>query len=140
MILDTNVVSEMMREVSDARVAQWIKSQRLDVLYLSAITVAELRSGVMMLPHGRRRNDLESRLEGEVLPKFSGRVLAFDESCTRTYASLLAVARARGIAVAPLDACIAAIALTHGYPVATRDVTPFHAVGVEIVNPFLGGH
>jgi len=140
MILDTNVVSEMMRDVSDAGVSQWMRSQRLDALYLAAITLAELRSGVMMLPHGRRRNDLESRLEGEVLPKFSGRVLAFDESCTRAYASLREVARARGVAVAPLDACIAAIALTHGYPVVTRDVTPFRGVGVQVINPFLGGH
>jgi len=139
-ILDTNVVSELLRPISNPQAIVWLDSQPATTLYLTAITIAELRSGVALMPHGKRRHSIESRLEGDVLPRFSGQVLAFDESCTRAYASVQLISRTRGVAVAPMDACIAAIALTRDCSVATRDVTPFHAVGVQVINPFAGRH
>ncbi len=135
-LLDTNVVSEPLRAGPDARVIEWIDAQPLETLFLSAITVAELRAGVALLPAGKRRAGLQSSLEAQVLPLFAGRVLPFDAGCTQAYAALMAKARASGLAIASADGYIAAIALAHGLAVATRDTGPFEAAGVTVINPW----
>ncbi|MDZ7910095.1 MAG: PIN domain-containing protein [Gemmobacter sp.] len=81
-LLDTNVVSEPLRRAPDARVIEWIDAQPLETLYLSAITVAELRAVVTLLPADKRRNALHESLERQILPLFAGRVVSFDLSCT----------------------------------------------------------
>ena len=136
-LLDTNVVSEPMRHAPDGRVVEWIDMQPLETLFLSAITVAELRAGISLLPAGKRRAGLHESLEKRVLPLFTGRVLPFDQACTRAYAELLAKARAAGLAVATADSYIAAIAATNALAVATRDAGPFEAAGVTVINPWL---
>ena len=135
-LLDTNVVSEPLRHAPDARVVAWIDAQPLETLYLSAITVAELRAGVALLPAGKRRAGLMDNLEKRVLPLFAGRVLPFDLACTPAYAALTAKARAAGLAIATPDGCIAAIAATHHFAVATRDTGPFVATGAAVINPW----
>lgn len=135
-LLDTNVVSEPLRQAPDARVIAWIDAQALDTLFLSAITVAELRAGVALLPAGKRRTALHTSLETRVLPLFSGRVLPFDMGCTQSYADLMARARASGLGIATADATIAAIAAANGLTVATRDTGPFEAAGVAVINPW----
>ena len=135
-LLDTNVLSEPLRQQPEPRVIEWIDAQALETLYLSAITVAELRSGVALLPAGKRRDGLRENLEKRVLPLFAGRVLPFDLACTSAYAKLLAKARKAGRALAMADACIAAIAQTHGLAVATRDTAPFTLAGVSVINPW----
>lgn len=137
-LLDTNVVSEPLRQAPDARVVEWIDAQPLETLFLSAITVAELRAGVAMLPAGRRRSGLLDNLEKRVLPLFAGRVLPFDLACTPAYASLMAKARGKGLGIATADGCIAAIALANGFSVASRDAGPFEAAGVRVINPWQG--
>ena len=124
-LLDTNVLSEPLRPASEARVVAWIDAQALATLYLSAITVAELRAGVALLPAGKRRTSLQDSLETRVLPLFAGRVLPFDLACTQAYAELMAKARAAGLAIASADGYIAAIAAANGLAVATRDTGPF---------------
>ena len=135
-LLDTNVLSEPLRQQPEPRVIEWIDAQALETLYLSAITVAELRSGVALLPAGKRRDGLRENLEKRVLPLFAGRVLPFDLACTSAYAKLLAKARKAGRALAMADACIAAIAQTHGLAIATRDTAPFTLAGVSVINPW----
>jgi len=81
-LLDTNVVSEPLRPSPEIRVIEWIDAQPLETLYLSVITVAELRAGVALLPAGKRRTSLHEYLEKQVLPTFAGRVLPFDLACT----------------------------------------------------------
>ena len=135
-LLDTNVVSEPLRPAPDARVIEWIDAQPLETLFLSAITVAELRAGVALLPAGKRRSGLSQNLEKRVLPLFSGRVFAFDLSCTQPYADLMTRARTAGLAVSTADGCIAAIALANGLTVATRDTRAFEAAGVAVVDPW----
>ena len=135
-LLDTNVVSEPLRHTPDARVIGWIDAQPLETLYLSAITVAELRAGVAMLPAGKRRAGLHENLERRVLPLFVGRVPPFDMACTNAYAELLAKARAAGLAVGTADGYIAACAAANGFAVATRDASPFLAAGVAVINPW----
>ena len=135
-LLDTNVVSEPLRHVPDNRVIAWIDAQPLETLFLSAITVAELRAGVALLPAGKRGAGLQQSLEKQVLPLFAGRVLPFDLACTRAYAELMAKARSAGLGVATADGYIAAIAAANGFSVATRDTHPFEAAGAAVINPW----
>lgn len=137
-LLDTNVISEPLRKAPEVRVVEWIDAQALETLYLSAITVAELRFGVAALPAGKRRNTLRDSLETRVLPLFAGRVLAFDLPASQAYADLMARARAAGAAIGAADGYIAATAAANGMRVATRDTAPFQAAGVSVVNPWEG--
>lgn len=135
-LLDTNVVSEPLRQAPEVRVIEWIDAQSLETLYLSAITVAELRAGVALLPSGKRRAGLHESLEKRVLPLFAGRVLPFDFPCTQAYAELIAKARKSGLAIAAADGYIAAIAATNRLTVASRDTSPFEAAGATVINPW----
>lgn len=135
-LLDTNVVSEPLRHAPEARVIEWIDAQPLETLYLSAMTVAELRAGVALLPAGKRRAALHESLEKQVLPMFVGRVLPFDLACTKACAELLAKVRKAGSGIETADACIAAVAIANGFAVATRDTSPFRAAGLTVVNPW----
>jgi predicted nucleic acid-binding protein len=135
-LLDTNVVSEPLRHAPEARVIEWIDAQPLETLYLSAITVAELRAGVALLPAGKRRAGLHDNLEKRVLPLFVGRVLPFDMACTKAYAELMAKARTAGRAIATADGYIAASAAANGFAVATRDTSPFQAAGLTAIDPW----
>jgi predicted nucleic acid-binding protein len=135
-LLDTNVISEPQRLQPHARVLEWIDAQALETLYLSAITVAELRAGIALLPAGKRRDKLHDNLEKRLLPMFANRMLSFDMACTKAYAELLAKSRAAGLAIETADAFIAAIALANGFAVATRDTRPFETAGVDVINPW----
>lgn len=135
-LLDTNVVSEPLRQTPEARVIAWMDAQPMETLFLSVITVAELRAGLALLPAGKRRSGLQENLERRVLPLFAGRVLPFDMACTPAYAALMAKARVAGLAVATADGYIAAIAATHGFSIATRDTGPFQAAGAPVINPW----
>ena len=135
-LIDTNVVSEPWKPVPDARVLDWLDAQAIETLFLSVITVAELRFGIAAMPEGKRRTVLHDRLEGEVLPLFSGRILPFDLDASKAYATLMAAARGSGKAIGTADGYIAATALAHGFSVATRDVSPFEAAGLKVINPW----
>jgi hypothetical protein len=135
-LLDTNVISEPQRRKPNARVLDWLDAQALETLYLSAITVAELRAGIALMSAGKRRDILHENLEKRLLPMFANRVLSFDMACTKAYAELLAKFRAAGLAIDAADAFIAAIALANGFTVATRDTGPFEAAGLEVINPW----
>lgn len=135
-LLDTNVISEPQRREPNARVIAWMDAQALETLYLSAITVAELRAGIALMPEGKRRDSLHENLEKRLLPMFANRVLPFDMACTKAYAELLAKSRNAGLAVETADAFIAAVALANGFTVATRDTRPFEAAGVSVIDPW----
>lgn len=135
-LLDTNVVSEPMRPAPDGRVVAWIDAQSIDTLFLPTIGVAELRAGIALLPAGKRRAGLAQALEDQVLPLFAGRILAFDLACTDAFAALVVRARRVGVTIGHADGCIAAIAATHSLTVATRDVAPFLAAGLAVMDPW----
>ena len=135
-LLDTNVVSEPLKASGDMNVLAWIDAQIIETLYLSTISVAELRFGIAVLPEGKRRDALHSSLEQRVLPLFAGRILPFDAPASQAYATLRARARTAGQAIAPTDGYIAAIAVTQGFLVATRDTSPFDAAGLAVINPW----
>ena len=135
-LLDTNVISEPQRQAPNTRVLDWIDAQALETLYLSAITVAELRAGIALMPAGTRRDGLHENLEKRLLPMFANRVLSFDMACTKAYAELLAKSRTAGLAIETADAFIAAVALANGFTVATRDTSSFEAAGLNVINPW----
>jgi predicted nucleic acid-binding protein len=135
-VLDTNVISEPRRQAPESRVIEWIDAQPVETLYLSAITVAELRFGVAALPAGKRRDRLQESLEKRALPLFAGRVLPFDMSASQSYGELMAKARTDGLAIGTADGYIAATAAANGMMVATRDASPFEAAGVDVINPW----
>lgn len=135
-LLDTNVISEPWKPVPEPRVLIWIDEQAIETLFLSAVTVAELRFGIGAMPTGRRRSVLHERLEQEVLPLFAGRVLSFDLAASQAYAELMVRPRSEGRAIGKADGYIAATAASRGYVVASRDVSPFEAAGVRVLNPW----
>lgn len=135
-IIDTNVISELWKIEPNSNVLAWIDAQVIETLCLSAVTVAELRYGLATMSEGKRRTIYQERLEDEVLPNFAGRVLAFDLDTSKTYAELMARARAQGKAIAKADGYIAATAAAHGLIVATRDTSPFEAGGLTVINPW----
>ncbi|GBR48992.1 type II toxin-antitoxin system VapC family toxin [Neokomagataea thailandica] len=135
-LLDTNVLSEPWKPKPEQRVLAWMDAQAIETLFLSAVTVAELRFGIGAMPAGRRRAVLHGRLEQEVLPLFKGRILSFDISASQAYANLMVQARLDGRAIGRADGYIAATAASRGYAVASRDVSPFRAAGLRVINPW----
>jgi toxin FitB len=135
-LLDANVVSEPSKTSGNTNVLAWIDAQIIETLYLSTISLAELRFGIAALPECKRRDTLHFSLEQRVLPLFAGRILPFDDPASQSYAQLRAHARVAGQAIAPADGYIAAIAATHGFAVATRDTSPFEAAGLAVINPW----
>jgi toxin FitB len=136
-VLDTNVVSEPLKSEPDANVIRWLSKQAPETLFITAITSAELRSGVELMPRGRRRDALANAIDSEVLTLFDGRVLAFDSECAMPFGLIIAKANKAGNRIGFPDAAIAAISLLHGFQVATRNVNGFAATGVKIINPWM---
>ncbi len=135
-VLDTNVISEPLRKSPDSRVVQWIDSQVIESLYVTAITIAELHFGIAFMVAGKRRKELLEHIEDELLPSFGERVLPFDDSAAQSYGELMAKARAAGRAVATADGYIAATVAANGMKIATRDTKPFEAIGISVLNPW----
>lgn len=135
-LIDTNVISELWKAEPNPGVLAWVDAQTVETLYLSAITVAELRFGLATMPEGKRRTIYQERLENEVLPTFTGRVLPFNLDASQAYADLMARAKVEGKAIGKADGYIAATASACGLMVATRDIGPFEAAGLKIVNPW----
>ena len=134
-ILDTNVVSEPTKLRANPNVLAWFDRQADTSLFLTAISLAELKAGIAFLPQGRRKENLQHILDG-ALAKFVTPVLAFDREAAMAYAVVVAHARARRYTLPVADGQIAAIAKVHGFAVATRDVAPFVAAGVDVINPW----
>ena len=134
-VLDTNVVSEAMKAQPTPAVREWLDAQVAETLYLSSITLAEMLFGIGTLPVGRRKDAMTKTLDG-LLDLFADRVLAFDADAVRRYAELAVAARAAGKGFSLADGYIAAIARARGFIVATRDVAPFQALGITVINPW----
>ncbi len=135
-ILDTNVVSEPIRPAPDVNVVAWLDRQIIDSLYLTTTSLSELLVGVEFLPAGRRKDGLAGALGDIVNRLFGSRILPFDQAAATAYAGLVRRARDGGQTISVGDGQIAAIAMTHGYSVATRDVALFVAAGVKVINPW----
>lgn len=136
--LDTNVLSELMRDAPHPAVLAWFNRQRRHRLCLPSVVMAELVFGVEDLPPGKRRDALRRTLH-EWLDMFSYSVLPFDELAAHSYGKRAAAARRAGRALPVADGYIAAICAAYGARVATRDVRPYQAAGVQAINPWEEG-
>ena len=134
-VLDTNVVSEAMKPTPAPSVLAWLNDQAAETLYLSSVTVAELLFGVGALPSGKRRDLLTQSVDG-VMKLFDDRILPFDIDAAQHYAKLAVCARSAGRGFPTPDGYIAAIAVSRGFIVASRDTGPYAAAGVTVINPW----
>lgn len=134
-VLDTNVVSEAMKPEPHPAVRAWLNDQAAETLYLSSVTLAELLFGIGALPVGKRKDMLAQALDG-LMGLFRDRVLPFDADAARCYAELAVTAKAGGRGFPTPDGYIAAIAVSRGFMVASRDTAPYEAAGVSVINPW----
>jgi toxin FitB len=135
-VLDTNVLSEILRVKPDERVLDWIDSVVSDQLSTTAITAAELLYGVGRLPEGRRRTGLTDAVVALLTEDFDGRIEPFDASAATCYAAVVTGRETVGRPICPPDAQIAAICRKLSAPLATRNTRDFEACGIEIFNPW----
>ncbi len=136
-VLDTNVISELVRVEPSPQVARWIVAQPDHALYITAVTEAEIRVGVNMMPTGKRKAQLQATVDQILAQVFAGRILAFDSVAAVVYAEISANRRSIGRPISPFDAQIAAIARANGAEaVVTRNVDDFANTGLTVINPW----
>ncbi len=136
MILDTNVISELMRPEPHPAVLSWIGGQRSSALHTTSVTQAEIFYGIAVLPAGKRRDALAAVADAVFAEDFAGRVLPFNGAAAKRYAEIRAARRRAGNPMEAFDAQIAAIALAAGAAVATRDTGGFAGCGLTAVDPW----
>jgi predicted nucleic acid-binding protein len=137
-LLDTNVLSELMRPEPTDLVVRWISERPAGSLYTTSITQAEILHGILLLPAGRRRVRLQAAAEAMFAEDFMGRVLGFGPEAALPYARIAAERRRVGRPISHFDAQIAAIARSAGASVATRNLPDFEGCGVPVLNPWSG--
>jgi len=137
-LLDTNIISEIMRSEPAPAVRNWFARQSPVDLYLSTVTLGEIGYGLHRLPEGRRRDGLMRQADQLFAEDFAGRVFSFDESAAVIYGPLTTKTLQAGWNMAVEDLMIAAIAMTHGAAVATRNLRDFQHTGLTVQNPFEG--
>lgn len=136
-VLDTNVISEMMKSLPSPEVMAWIEQQQVNHLFITTITIAEIAYGLSALPLGKRRSVLESAFNQTIKEAFEYRILFFDEPAAYFYGQLMANRKQMGKPLNILDGQISAIARAHGFSVATRNTRDFSNCGLTLINPFL---
>lgn len=135
-LLDTSVVSEAMRARPDGRVLGWLAAQAPDALFLSALTIGEIKEGIERLAPGRRRDALGEWLDGDLMVRYGDRVLPVDPAVARRWGTLRAAAIAQGLTPPAIDSLIAATAAHHGLTLVTRNVKDFRAFGIPLLDPW----
>jgi toxin FitB len=135
-LLDTNVVSEPMRQRPNRSVQDWLDAQAVETLYFSAISLSELLLGIESLPAGKRRRVLAAALGQQIASLFGERIIPFDIAAAEAYARVVTLARRNGYAISIADGQIAAIAAARNLTIASRDEAPFQAAGLVVINPW----
>lgn len=136
-LVDTNVISEIMRVAPSDAVVSWLNGQRSGALCVSTITIGEIEFGLRILPVGSRRTQLKERFERFVSLAFTQRILAFDEAAARSYGEIMGLRREIGRSMSVPDGQIAAIARANGLRLATRNTRDFTDCGIDLIDPFL---
>jgi toxin FitB len=135
-LLDTNIISELIKPKPEAKLTAWVESADEDLLYLSVLTVGEIRKGIVAMEQGRRRAALQSWIETDLKPRFSGRVLPIDETTADRWGAITGEAAAQGITVPVIDGLLAATALQHNLTLVTRNTKNFTGTSVPAFNPW----
>ena len=134
-LLDTNVISEIMRERPDPVVRSWLRAHARNEFWTSSIVVAELLSGIDLMPPGGKQTELRAAVEGMITQDFNGQILKFDLHAARHYGKILSYRRTIGRPISEMDALIAATAKTNGAKLATRNISHFESCGVDLIDP-----
>ena len=137
-ILDTTVISELIRPRPHPAVVEWMDQQNAFEVWITAVTAAELRTGAALLPEDRRRSDLHPHVERLLDETFAGYVLPFDDRSGIPYADIVSGRRNQGRPIAFQDAQIGAICLQHGMTLATRNTRDFEDTGIDLIDPWSG--
>lgn len=135
-LLDTNVPSEFSRDRPEPGVVQWLKTQPVTSLFLSAVTIGEIRKGLVLLPQGRRRDQLETWFHTDLLSWFRNRILPVTQAIADRWGVLDGQCQLKGTPLNTADGMIAATAVEHGLTLVTRNVKDFAGLGVEVFNPW----
>jgi len=138
-LLDTNCISELVRAKPEPRVMAWIEAAEESLLYLSVLTLGEIRKGLAGLPQGKRRTNLETWLEIEVRARFAGRILPIDDSVADRWGLVAGSAKKEGKALSTIDGLLAATALHHNLTVVSRYDSDFKDTRVPVLNPWEAG-
>jgi predicted nucleic acid-binding protein len=136
-LLDTNVVSELVKPKPDDRVRRWIEETNESILFLSVLTLGEIRNGVQRLRSGRRRGRLESWLQVDLPSRFQDRILPIDSAIADRWGRVSAIAAAKGKPVPVIDGLLAATAIHHNLTLVTRNSSDVSGTGVPTLNPWL---
>jgi toxin FitB len=136
-LLDTNVVSELVRPRPDVGLIEWLAERDEDQVFLSVVTLAELRYGIARLPIGRRRRSLEEWLRGELLQRFDGRIMPVNDDVALTWGDVTAECAAVGRPIEAMDALIAATARVYALELVSRNARDFEAALISVHNPWL---
>ncbi|HLM89608.1 MAG TPA: type II toxin-antitoxin system VapC family toxin [Streptosporangiaceae bacterium] len=134
-ILDTNVVSELMRPEPAMQVAGWVRSRDRRELYMTSITLAEIRYGIARLPDGRRKQVLLDTAD-DIFREFSDQVLPVDVAAAESYAVIASTRERAGKPITGFDALIAAACRSRGAALATRNLPDFDGTGIEVIDPW----
>src|SRR4051794_9801165 len=135
-LLDTNCISELVRSKPEPRVLEWTEAADESLLYLSVLTLGEIRKGVAALPQGKRRSQLEGWLELDLQARFSGRILSIDSAIADRWGMLSADAKRRGRPLSVIDGLLAATALHHNLTIVSRNVVDFEGTQTAVLNPW----
>ena len=136
-VLDTNVISELMRDSPQKAVLTWFNAQSTSSLFVTTVTEAEILTGIALLPDGGRRNGLVESADRVFTALFAGRILAFDSDAANIYAQIFVQRHAAGRPISQADCQIAAIACSREASIATRNITDFEGIEVALINPWL---
>ena len=135
-LLDTNIISELVKPKPEANVTEWVENTDESLLYLSVLTLGEIRRGIAALPQSRRRATLEAWLDKNLRARFEGRILVIDQEVADRWGLLTAAARNSGIVLPVIDGLLAATALEHNLTLVTRDTGQIPSMGVAVFNPW----
>jgi toxin FitB len=135
-LLDTNCISEIVRLKPEPRVVDWMEAVDEALLYLSVLTLGEIRKGLAVLPQSKRRTRLETWLEVELQARFSGRILAIDGAVADRWGLLAGDAKRKGKALSTIDGLLAATALRHNLTIVSRNISDFTKTRVPVLNPW----
>jgi hypothetical protein len=135
-ILDTNVISELLRPAPEPKVEHWLSTQDGHNVYLTSISEAELRFGLAIMGNGKRRAALVDAVDRILREDLAGRILPFDSDAAQSYAAIAATRRSAGRPIAQADCQIASIAHTRGATVATRNTPDFEGCEIDLINPW----
>lgn len=135
-VLDTNVLSEVLRPLPDERVLRWLEKQDRDLVFTTAVTQAEILYGVEMLPAGKRRSRLHAAVERLFADEFHGRILSFDVESALVYPKMVNARERLGRPISQFDAVIASICRSRNASIATRNVGDFERCELDVINPW----